>query len=84
MVVTYGISAATLASPIFLGYVLTKTRYRGAINSYSVLAGVLAGAVVTYVTYVRGDPVYSGWGVLASALALLIVGALTIPRKQGE
>ncbi|MEM2021147.1 MAG: sodium:solute symporter family protein, partial [Zestosphaera sp.] len=74
LVVTYGISAATLAAPILLGYALTKTKYRGAINSYSVVTSILAGAVVTYIMYVNKDPVYSGWGVLASTLALLIVG----------
>ncbi|MEM1703162.1 MAG: hypothetical protein QXQ31_03810 [Zestosphaera sp.] len=82
LVVTYGISAATLAAPILLGYALTKTKYRGAINSYSVVTSILAGAVVTYIMYVNKDPVYSGWGVLASTLALLIVGALTLPRQR--
>lgn len=82
LVVTYGISAATLAAPIFLGYALTKTRYRGAVNSYSVVTSILAGAVVTYIMYINKDPIYSGWGVLASTLALLVVGALTLPRQR--
>jgi len=33
--------------------------------------------------YVRGDPIYSGWGVLASAIVLLVVGAVTM-GKEGE
>ncbi|MEM2406772.1 MAG: hypothetical protein QXM26_04855, partial [Sulfolobales archaeon] len=72
----------TLAAPILLGYALTKTKYRGAINSYSVVTSILAGAVVTYIMYINKDPAYSGWGVSASTLALSIVGALTLPRQR--
>jgi SSS family solute:Na+ symporter len=82
LVVTYGISAATLAAPIFIGLPLSKTKYRTAINRYSVVASIVVGAIVTYVMYVRGDPIYSGWGVLASAVTLLAVGAATM-RKEG-
>jgi len=83
LVVTYGISAATLAAPIFIGLPLSKTKYYAAINRYSVTASIIAGAVVTYVMYVRGDPIYSGWGVLASAIVLLVVGLATM-GKEGK
>jgi len=82
LVVTYGISAATLASPILIGYALRNTRYRGIINNYSVVISMLVGALITYVAYVAGNPVYSGCGTLASALTLIVVGALTLPKSR--
>jgi SSS family solute:Na+ symporter len=83
LVVTYGISAATLAAPILIGYPLTKTRYYTMINRYSVVTSIIAGAIVTYIMYVQGNPIYSGWGVLASAATLLIVGLVTM-HKEGK
>lgn len=80
LVVTYGISAATLAAPIFIGYPLTKTKYYTMINRYSTIASIIAGAVATYIMYIRRDPIYSGWGVLASAATLLIVGLITMRK----
>jgi SSS family solute:Na+ symporter len=82
LVVTYGISAATLAAPIFIGYPLSKTRYYTMINRYSVITSIIAGAIVTYIMYIQRDPIYSGWGTLASAVTLLIVGVITMRRGK--
>jgi SSS family solute:Na+ symporter len=72
LVGTYAYSAATLAAPIFLGYLLRK---RFLLRPYAALASMIAGIAGCATAQIIGTPVpYVVYGIAFSVLALLAFG----------
>jgi len=80
LVATYAYSAAALAAPIFLGYLLSRRRR---LTPVAAIGGMVAGLVGCSIAHVLGTTVpYAVYGIAASAVVLLLLTALTSEQRQ--
>lgn len=79
LVATYAFSAATLACPIYVGYLYRNKKF---ITTPGLIASMIGGCVGCAVAMVMETTInYAAIGIVVSFVALMVVSALTKPKK---
>lgn len=79
LVATYAFSAATLACPIYVGYAYRNKKF---ITTQGLIASMIGGCVGCAVAMILETAVnYAVVGIVVSFVALMVVSAVTKPKK---